>query len=219
MYSYLGNFIKGNHYSSYPPRAENNGTPAFLLPGFFATRGVLYGLEQSLLQSGILTLSTHFGTLNTQSILESARQLSLLVPGLLKTYKVNAIDLVGHSMGGLIALTYIKLYKGHHHVRKLITLGTPVNGTWNALFGMLLTGFSSKAAVELLPTSDFLKEIQSHPMPANIAYHAIHGKKDLVCRLSSTLSNEAKNHLLDTSHSGLLVHQESFDAVKSILKS
>lgn len=217
--AYVNNFIKGNHYSSNPPHLKDSGTPALLLPGFFATRGVLFTLEEFLKERGIVSLSTHFGRFNTQSILESARHLSLLVPGLLKSYHVDAIDLVGHSMGGLIGLTYIKFFKGHHYVRRLITMGSPVNGTWSAILGTILTGFSSKAAFELLPNSSFLKELHSHPTPSNVAYHAVHGKNDLLCRLSSTLSKEAKNHMINTTHTGLLLHQESLEMVAHLLRS
>ncbi len=40
-------------------------------------------------------------------------------------------------MGGLIGLYYIKKLGGHTRVRKLVMMGTPVRGTWAALFGVV----------------------------------------------------------------------------------
>ncbi len=40
------------------------------------------------------------------------------------------VDIVAHSMGGLIARQYIKSYKPRDLISKLITIGTPFDGSW-----------------------------------------------------------------------------------------
>lgn len=39
------------------------------------------------------------------------------------------MDIVGHSLGGLIARYYVQCLGGDSHVRTLVTLGTPHSGT------------------------------------------------------------------------------------------
>ena len=43
------------------------------------------------------------------------------------------IDLLGFSMGGVIARTWIQLLGGHHRTRRLISVGSPQQGTLTAM--------------------------------------------------------------------------------------
>lgn len=47
------------------------------------------------------------------------------------------VDLVGHSMGGLIAIYMLKGLDRGRHIRQVITLGTPHRGTPAAMAGVL----------------------------------------------------------------------------------
>ena len=42
------------------------------------------------------------------------------------------VDLLGFSMGGVIARTWVQLQGGHRRVRRLISVGSPQQGTWIA---------------------------------------------------------------------------------------
>jgi triacylglycerol lipase len=42
------------------------------------------------------------------------------------------LDLLGFSMGGVIARTWVQLQGGHRRVRRLISVGSPQQGTWIA---------------------------------------------------------------------------------------
>ena len=52
-----------------------------------------------------------------------------LIDGQSECLTNNRVVLVGHSMGGLVARTMVLLYGGATFVRKVITLGTPHDGT------------------------------------------------------------------------------------------
>lgn len=62
------------------------------------------------------------------------------------------VVIVGHSMGGLVALTYLRRYGGGH-VRRLVTLGTPYAGSMHA---WLMSGAS---VAEMRPGSAFLASL------------------------------------------------------------
>ncbi len=42
------------------------------------------------------------------------------------------IDLLGFSMGGVVARTWIQLLGGHRRTRRFVSLGSPQQGTWTA---------------------------------------------------------------------------------------
>ena len=67
-------------------------------------------------------------------------------------------------MGGLVGLDYLKRLGGRHRVRRLVMLGTPAQGTWSALLG-LVTAPLGLASLQLLPGSPFLRELAERPLP------------------------------------------------------
>lgn len=67
------------------------------------------------------------------------------------------INLVGHSMGGLVCANYATKYAAEDKVRvaKLVTIASPLQGTYAAHIASLFC----KCAAEMLPGSDFIKNI------------------------------------------------------------
>jgi pimeloyl-ACP methyl ester carboxylesterase len=75
----------------------------------------------------------------------AARQLQQRARGWLDDWRATANDdaklvLVGHSLGGLVARTYLELFDGWKDTRHLITYGTPYSGSVNIL-DFLCNGF------------------------------------------------------------------------------
>jgi len=69
----------------------------------------------------------------------AARQLSEQAGGWLKAWRQASgaedakLIIVGHSMGGLVARSYIECLEGWRDTRRLVTFGTPYGGSMNAL--------------------------------------------------------------------------------------
>jgi hypothetical protein len=57
-------------------------------------------------------------------------------------HKSPRVNLVGHSMGGLIIADYLHHHPGNHHVHKITTLGTPFHGSPEAVL-KLATGHAA----------------------------------------------------------------------------
>ncbi|WP_281216218.1 lipase/acyltransferase domain-containing protein [Lysinibacillus capsici] len=57
--------------------------------------------------------------------------------------KSEEIIIVAHSMGGLLTKAYTKLKKGNHNVKKVITIGTPWQGSPDS-FNVLLNGVQDR---------------------------------------------------------------------------
>jgi triacylglycerol esterase/lipase EstA (alpha/beta hydrolase family) len=84
------------------------------------------------------------------------------------------IDLVAHSMGGLVARAYLQLLGGARRVDRLITLGTPHHGTHAATF------IPSALVRQLLPGSPFLQYLNAQPAPAGVEVTSIVAGRDLL---------------------------------------
>jgi pimeloyl-ACP methyl ester carboxylesterase len=88
------------------------------------------------------------------------------------------VDVVGHSLGGLVATYLLKALDRGRRVRRVITLGTPHRGTPAALLGALLLGFFSRAIWQMIPGSPLLRQLAKLPVPAGSEIVAVASDAD-----------------------------------------
>ncbi len=84
------------------------------------------------------------------------------------------IDLVAHSLGGLVSRCYLQLLGGARRVDRLITLGTPHHGTHAANF------VPSAFVRQLLPDSPFIRYLNAQPAPEQLRTTSIVAGRDLL---------------------------------------
>ncbi|WP_369261415.1 lipase family alpha/beta hydrolase [Streptomyces sp. R35] len=103
--------------------------PVVLLHGFIDNRSVFVLLRRNLAQHG----RQHVESLNysplTCDIRTAAELLGRHIEEICERTGHDRVDIVGHSLGGLIARYYVQCLGGDLHVRTLVTLGTPHSGT------------------------------------------------------------------------------------------
>ncbi|MWA13059.1 lipase family alpha/beta hydrolase [Streptomyces sp. BA2] len=103
--------------------------PVVLLHGFIDNRSVFVLLRRSLAQHG----GQHVESLNysplTCDIRTAAELLGRHIEEICERTGHHQVDIVGHSLGGLIARYYAQRLGGDERVRTLVTLGTPHEGT------------------------------------------------------------------------------------------
>ncbi|MFF3992393.1 lipase family alpha/beta hydrolase [Streptomyces cyaneofuscatus] len=108
------------------PAAER---PVVLLHGFIDNRSVFVLLRRALARHG----RRHLASLNysplTRDLRTAAELLGRHVEEICARTGQREVDIVGHSLGGLIARYYVQRLGGDHRVRTLVTLGTPHGGT------------------------------------------------------------------------------------------
>jgi pimeloyl-ACP methyl ester carboxylesterase len=124
--------VSGGDAAQRAPRITIAGPdqpPVLLLHGFVDNRSVFAPLQRSLREHGW----THVQALNysplTCDIRTAAALLSRHVERICEESGHHQVDIVGHSLGGLIARYYVQRLSNDAQVRTLVTLGTPHSGT------------------------------------------------------------------------------------------
>nr|HEX4313981.1 alpha/beta fold hydrolase [Kofleriaceae bacterium] len=217
---YLRHLARGNRirrgavFSEVTPASP----PVLIIHGFLGTRGSMYLLERRLVDDGFVCVSFNLGTLNLRDIRRSAFLIHRKIERLLAQYPSQKIDILGHSMGGLIGLYYVKKLGGHARVRKLIMLGTPVRGTWVALAGVATLGLWSTSSWQLLPRSRFLDELAQGPLPPGVEVHTIAAARDWVVPLATTRISGATVTTVPLGHSSLVVSEDVYHRIVHTLR-
>lgn len=147
------------HHSTPPNGPASQHPPVVLLHGFIGNRSVFAPLRRSLLKGGWPQVTAINYSPLTADIRHAATTLHHHITHLCATTGSNHVDLVGHSLGGLIARYAVQRLGTHTHVRTVVTLGTPHGGTWAA---RLLS--PHPIASQLRPDSDLMAEL-AEPAP------------------------------------------------------
>lgn len=132
----------GGHLLLYPTgvcqekvaaRPPTTRPPVLLLHGFTDNRSVFVLLRRALGTGGRHVEAYNYSPF-TLDLRVTARHLARRVEELCERTGQERVDLVGHSLGGLVGRYYVQRLGGDSRVRTLVTLGTPHSGTRVAPF-------------------------------------------------------------------------------------
>ncbi len=102
---------------------------------------------------------TNFFTIDLKppfgDVTKYAEQVRDRVERILRSTGHEKVDLIGHSMGGIVARYYIEVLGGTSKVERCVTIGSPHHGTYAAILPV------TKVARQLRPGSDFLAELNA----------------------------------------------------------
>jgi len=141
-----------------PPRLDRGGEPlpVVLVHGYGGDPSSMSTIERRLRATGRRIVSVALPDGGIGDILGSAR----LVADAVRSTGSPAVDLIGFSMGGVVARTYVAELGGAAHVRYVVTLASPHHGTDIAGFATVADpNACTGACAQLAPDSEFLADL------------------------------------------------------------
>jgi len=184
-------------------RAEQRST--VLVHGYLGNRSAFFPLALYLKACGSAPLLS-FSYSAANGIERAALELR---DSLRRRVRGGRIDLVCHSLGGLIARTWLQLLGGARRVDRCIMLGAPESGTYNAYW------LPSRIGRELRPGSPLLRRLEAtRSAAASVRFSSIVAGSDniVIPRVFSAAEGELV-HVADVGHMGLLFSPTVFRAV------
>jgi triacylglycerol esterase/lipase EstA (alpha/beta hydrolase family) len=117
--------------------AHGRRNPIILVHGFGMNRTQWWWMARRLRERGHGPI---YGVnyFSLQSVESSGRALARFVDRVLVREHATELDLVAHSLGGIVARYYIERLGGGRKVGRLVTIGTPHRGTRIGRFGPLI---------------------------------------------------------------------------------
>lgn len=220
--AYARALVRGNHVRGDMAWSRPGTPPVVLAHGFLGTRGTMVPLRKRFEQDGRVVFTYHHGTFQLRSMRASAQELVAQLEQLSQSLGCARFDVVGFSMGGLVALHAVKFLQAQRYVRRLALLGTPTAGSWASLLGVATIGLLSPSVWQCLPPSGFLDDLREAPLPPGVRVRQIHASHDVLCPRSSPIAGVDADHdyvVLPGGHSSLvmsrsfyLAQREFFDA-------
>jgi hypothetical protein len=206
--TYVRHLLRGNRFSGDVSWVRKGSPPLVLTHGFLGTRGTMVPLSRRFQRDGRVVFSYHHGAFQLRSLRRSAEELVIQMRELDRSLDLGRLDVVGFSMGGLIALHAVKFLQAQRWIRRLALLATPVEGTWVGLAGVATIGLMSSSVWQCLPGSTFLRELREAPLPPDVRVRQIHAAEDAFCPIAGPIEGVDRERdyiVLPGGHSSLCV--------------
>jgi triacylglycerol esterase/lipase EstA (alpha/beta hydrolase family) len=147
------------------------GRPVVLIHGWTQNRANFVWLTRFLKRRGVGPFFG-FNYFSFQPIETSAKSLSVFIDRVVAHTGSQEIDLVCHSLGGLVARTYVDMMGGHRYVKRVVTLGTPHCGVSYANPRL------GPSVRDMHAETGFVVRLGLAPLPSSVSYLSIYSTHD-----------------------------------------
>lgn len=194
--------------SRHKPLRRRDLRTVVLVHGMGSNRGSFYPLQAWLRISGH-DRQLAFNHRSGPSIEALAVQLKRVVDS---EVHGGRIDLVAHSLGGLVSRVYLQMLGGDRRVDRLITLGTPHRGTYASLWA------PSAFVRQLDPDGPFLSHLNGLPPPRTAVTSLVAESDALVLPREAAICPFGEVRRFPAlGHNGLLTSPAVFRTVTALL--
>jgi len=189
------------------PREADQRT-VVLIHGYLANRSTLFPVAAYLRLRGVKQILS-FNYDSSAGVEQAALSLREY---LRRHVRGGRIDLVCHSLGGLVARVYIQELGGARRVDRCVTLGTPHRGTYNSYW------LNSRVGSELRPDSRLLSRLHgSRTKAAGVRFISLVAGSDNLVIPRVFASHEREIHIPDLGHVSMLFSPRVLRVVAEIL--
>lgn len=139
-----------------------------------------------------------------------------VVQGVLNQTGATKVDVIAHSLGGIVTRHYINFRNGHLKVRKFVEIASPNYGTWSPL----ITPLPFCSAQQVLPWSWFLAYLNANgTTKAPTQYGTVVGSNEnIVLGYTSAHLPGAQNRTAwGADHFNVVYHAETHNLIRSML--
>jgi pimeloyl-ACP methyl ester carboxylesterase len=187
--------------------------PVILVHGVLVNDGAWFMMRRHLARRAVHPVYTvNYGP-PYGDIENFAGQLGAKIESVCAATGANRITLVGHSMGGLVARSYLR-QRGPARIERIVTIGTPHHGS------VLAWAFVGRCLAQMRPGNAWLEELnrnEAEPPPVPIL--SIWSRHDsLVAPQASCELGSAENvALLGVGHNALLGDRRVAEQIRGVL--
>jgi pimeloyl-ACP methyl ester carboxylesterase len=196
------------------PAPEPSQRPVILVHGVLVNDGMWLMMRRYLARHGVGPIYTiNYGP-PYGDIERFAEQLSTKIESVCAATGAGRVTLVGHSMGGLVARSYLR-ERGPSRIERIVTIGTPHHGS------VLAWLFVGRCLAQMRPGNAWLEELnRDEAQPSPVPILSIWSRHDsLVAPQGSCELACARNEaVIGVGHNALLGNAEVMQRVRSILQ-
>jgi triacylglycerol esterase/lipase EstA (alpha/beta hydrolase family) len=203
------------------PRGRGGGPPerrpVLLLHGYLQHPANFLSLRRRLRRDGWAHVYTLRHAPMFGDIERSAARLGSAIDRIREATGAPAVDVVAHSMGGLVARAYVRARGSASGIARLVTLGTPHQGTH--VFRRLA---HDPMLVQMRPDSPLLRRLASDdPVPTLVECVAIYSTGDAVVvpPHNGYYKGAFNIEIAGTGHMSLLFSRRVYDLVRENLEA
>jgi triacylglycerol lipase len=185
-----------------PPLEDGAARPVVLVHGFAASTTCWSALRRALRADGRVVATFDYWPW-APSVGDLAHRLVTTVEDLLAVTGADKVDLVGHSLGGVVIAQALTDDRLAGCVDRVVTLGSPFGGTvWARLFP------AGPMVWELRPGSPLLRHLAAAPPPTDVTWLAFASRSDQIVSPDSAVPVNRDATLVTiegAGHSGMLL--------------
>lgn len=164
-------FLRGRRDPA--PRSPQGRRPILLVPGYFEPGAMWLSFSAELRRRGWTQIYIYEHWPGFADIRSMAAKSGSLADKIRQETGFDKIDVVGHSMGGLVLRYWLQRLGGDAKVAHYVSMATPHKGTYMGYFG------PGTSARQLRPGSDFLNDLNSGTtLHSDIHYASLWSRTD-----------------------------------------
>jgi triacylglycerol lipase len=219
----LGAFNLLRRTDAHPhPHYAQNPRPILLVHGIAHNHSAFISLRKRMAASQWHNVFTINYATRHGSLTGMVDEVSQAVENILLKTQSKQIDIVAHSLGGIVSRYYMCLGDGRGKIKNLVTLGSPHQGTGAS---RLLMGLPFGALKSDLRNGSYLMKLLNQTgLPRGSTITSIYSEYDWTvwpqsnCEVEGSPSNSFKNvKISDCGHTGLLYSPQVADIVMRTL--